>query len=101
MNKSQILDAIENARKAHLEQMDKIRSVMNGIHIDNPTALSKMECDCGVWFYNNEDMMKNILGALLFDRLDKAHEDWHKEYLNIYNIFFKEEKKNRFFCQNT
>jgi hypothetical protein len=43
--------------------------------------------------------MKDILGAQLFERLDKHHEDWHKEYHNIYNIFFKEEKKTGFLAK--
>ena len=93
MTKSEMLDAIDRAKKTHLEQMDKIRSAINGHKVENPTALSKMECEYGVWFYGNEAQIKEILGAQLFDRLDIHHENWHKEYLNLYNIFFKEEEK--------
>jgi hypothetical protein len=93
MTKAQMLDAIENAKKIHLQEMQKIRTVLDGKKIDNPTALAKTECACGMWFYTHESQMKEILGAQLFERLDKYHENWHKEYLNIYNIFFKEEKK--------
>jgi len=95
MTKQEMLDSIENAKKTHLEQMHKIRSVINGKKIENPTALSKRECECGIWFYSHEKVMKDILGAQLFERLDKNHEQWHVEYFNIYNIFFKKEQKKR------
>ena len=93
MTKQEMLDAIEKAKKIHLEQMQKIEAVIDGKNVDNPTALSKKECECGIWFYTHENEMKEILGGQLFDRLDKYHEAWHHEYLNIYNLFFKENKK--------
>lgn len=99
MTKQAMLDAIEKAKKTHLEQMHKIEAVINGEHVENPTALSKKECECGVWFYAHENEMKEILGVQLFDRLDKHHEEWHHEYLNIYNLFFKEDKKTGLFSK--
>ena len=100
MNKSEMLSAIEYAKKIHLDQMHKIGLVIRGSDVQNPTPLGKMECECGKWFYSNEKEIKNILGAQLFDRLDKYHEEWHKQYYNIYNIFFKEdEKKSGFFAK--
>jgi len=88
-----MLEAIENAKTVHLVQMEKIASEIAGKKIDNPTALGKMECECGVWFHEHEKEMKAILGLQFFERLDKKHEKWHLDYANIYNIFFKEEKK--------
>ena len=99
MNKKEMLGAIEHAKKVHLEEMHKISSVLKGNEVQNPTPLGKMECECGVWFYSHEKEMKDILGAQLFERLDKHHENWHKEYHNIYNIFFKEEKKTGFLAK--
>ncbi len=99
MTKLEMLDAIERAKKIHLEQMYKIKSVMQGENVDNPTALSKKECECGIWFYAHEKEMKDILGGQLFERLDRHHENWHQEYLNIYNIFFKEDKNPGLFSK--
>jgi len=96
MNKQQMLEAMEHAKQVHIAQMAKIESVMAGKEVTNPTALGKMDCDCGLWFYSNEKIMKEILGALLFDKLDAHHEKWHRDYANIYNIYFKEEKKGFF-----
>jgi len=96
MTKSQMIDAIENAKNIHLEQMRKLELEISGKKIDNPTALGKMECECGVWFYTHEKEMKEILGLQLFSRLDKSHEKWHLDYANIYKLFFVEEKKGFF-----
>ncbi len=96
MTKSDMLKAIESAEAMHLKQMQKIIVAISGEKIENPTALGKMECECGVWFYSNEVMLKKILSVQLFDRLDKAHEKWHQEYVYLYDMFFKEEKKEGF-----
>jgi hypothetical protein len=96
MTKSDVLNLIESAEDVHLEQMQKIIAAISGETVENPTALGKMECECGVWFYANERMMKKILSPQLFERLDKAHERWHQEYVYIHELFFKEEKKKGF-----
>ena len=96
MTKTEMLDAIENAKHIHLEQMNKIKLEIAGKEVKNPTALGKMDCECGIWFYAHETEMKNVCGLQLFERLDKSHERWHMDYANIYNLFFKEEKKGLF-----
>ena len=93
MIKSEMLEAIENAKKTHLEQMHIIASALKGKKVDHPPALSKKECECGAWFYADEATMKNILGIQLFEKLDSHHEKWHQEYHHIYDLLFKEEKK--------
>jgi len=99
MVKQEMLEALEDAKKAHLQQMQKIEDAMDGKQIDKPTALSKKECEFGSWFYANEKEMRNILGSQLFERVDKGHETWHKEYLPIYNILFKENAKAGLFSK--
>jgi len=99
MTKQEMLDAFEQAEKVHLQQMQKIEDGMNGKHVDNPTALSKKECAFGSWFYANEKELRTILGSQLFDRLDKGHEEWHKEYLPIFNVLFKENTKTGLFSK--
>jgi len=96
MTKSELVDAIENAKHVHQEQMDKIESEIAGEKIENPTALGKMDCECGIWFHSHTKLMQDILGLQLFERLDKSHEKWHMDYVNIYNLFFKEKKKGVF-----
>lgn len=93
MRKEEMLVAIESARETHKKQMDKIKALIQGKEVENPTALGKMECECGQWFYSNKDIMIKILGHQLFERLDKSHEKWHKDYSRVYDIYKNQEKK--------
>ena len=96
MDKNQTIEAIQNARKAHLSQMDKIVAVMDGNHVEHPTALNKTQCEFGKWLYADENHLESILGALFFNNLETAHTKWHMEYLRIFDIFFKNQKKGLF-----
>jgi len=96
MTKLEMLEAIENAKQVHIAQMDKIKAVIAGKEIKRPTALGKMECECGIWFYSNAQQIKSVLGLQFFERLDRSHENWHRDYVSIYEIYFKEEKKGFF-----
>jgi len=96
MDKITMIKALEDARKLHQLQMTKIQQLIAGKKIEHPTAVGKMDCECGLWFYGNKENLIAILGAQLFERLDKSHEAWHMEYRKIYNIFYKGEKKSFF-----
>lgn len=93
MTKEEMLDAIEAAKEIHKKQMDKIESIIKGNMVEEPTALGKMECECGQWFYANKEIMTKVLGHQLFERLDKVHEKWHKDYSRVYEIYQNQQKK--------
>jgi len=99
MDKTQMLNELENAKKTHLAQMQKIKDVLNNKDVQNPTPIGKMDCECGEWFYTHREQLQHILGEQMFIKLDDIHERWHKEYGRIYDIFFKEEKKKGFFAK--
>jgi len=97
MTKSQSIEAIDNARLAHIQQMDKIEAILHGQNVDNPTSVSKIKCDFGQWLYGKEDKaIQFILGAQFYEQLDVMHERWHNEYAKIYDILFKEKKQGLF-----
>jgi hypothetical protein len=96
MDKNQTLEAMLKARKSHETQMTKIEAALNGERVENPTSVSKRSCNFGKLLYTEENHMEEILGELFYDRLEKAHAQWHLEYARIYNIFYKEEKKGFF-----
>lgn len=100
MTKTEMLEAVVAAKDIHKKEMEKIENIIKGKSVEEPTALGKMECACGKWFYANEDMMKKILGHQLFERLDKTHEKWHKDYSRVYEIYQNQkERKTGFFSK--
>jgi hypothetical protein len=96
MDKNQTLEAIEMAKNAHENAMAKIETAMNGDKVETPTPSAKTMCRFGKWLYAEENHLSEILGELFYNKLEKAHEQWHLEYTRIFNIFFKE-KKGGFF----
>jgi len=96
MNKEKTVEAIINARKAHESQMKKIVSLLNGKKVENPTAVSKTECDFGKWLYEDNNRLKEILGTLFYTNLETLHAKWHIEYTRLFEIFFKSQKKGFF-----
>ena len=93
MTKKDMIESIELARETHQAQMDIVRSIVKGEDVEEPVALGKMECPCGMWFYGNKDMMVKILGHQLFERLDALHEKWHVDYSRIHAIYVEHQKK--------
>ncbi len=96
MDKETTLESIQNARKAHETQMMKIKATIASGNVDEPTAVVKTECAFGHWLYGNENYLRDILGALFYENMETLHAQWHAEYLRIFQIFFKEEKKSFF-----
>lgn len=51
MTRSEMIAAIENAKSIHQAQMHKIELVIAGDEVENPTAITKTDCECGIWFF--------------------------------------------------
>ena len=93
MTREQILESIQNARKYHEMQMEKIRGLVSGKKIEDPTAVSKRECAFGKWIYEDEQYLRDILGAQFYESIEMQHAKWHEQYYKIYQIFFTKPKK--------
>ena len=96
MDKAQTLEAIQNAKIAHENQMKKIVALLNGKTVDNPTSVSKTECAFGKWLYGDNNRLKEILGELFYSNLETLHSKWHIEYARLFKIFFKPKKSGLF-----
>ncbi|WP_373004008.1 CZB domain-containing protein [Sulfurimonas sp.] len=96
MDKTKTLESIQNARRAHEAQMTKIKAAIDGEKVDNPTAVAKTKCAFGMWLYDDENHLRDILGSLFYDNMEVLHSKWHNEYFRLFEIFFKEQKKGFF-----
>lgn len=98
MNKEMTLNALQDAKKRHLEQMEKIEILLGGKRIKNPTPVSKTECEFGKIFYGQKEHFYSLLGAQFYERLDLLHEQWHKQYAKIDAFFLR--RRVKVFYQN-
>lgn len=96
MTKQQTLESLKTARAFHEEQMKKIDLLINGKAVEDPTTVSKRECEYGKWLYSHEKHLREVLGSQFYYSLESIHARWHEQYYKIYLIFFKEEKKGIF-----
>ena len=96
MDKLTTIQRIAHAKVAHENQMKKIVALLNKKEVENLTPADKMECEFGLWLYNRENRLREILGVLFYTNLDTIHTRWHEEYLKIYDIFFKPKSKKGF-----
>lgn len=96
MDKIQTLHLIEEAKKVHESQMYKIELLLAGKELDALMAVVASECEFGKILHSNEAFLRHVLGTLFYENLDMFHSKWHSEYLKIYEIFLKKEKKGLF-----
>lgn len=96
MNKNKSIEAILKAKEHHASQMLIIKKLAHGRDINGPSPTTIMECNFGKWLYNPKYRIKEILGLIFYEKMDSLHKKWHNEYLDIYKIFQKKEKKTFF-----
>jgi hypothetical protein len=87
MDRTKILNLIENMKTAHETQMYDLELLLSGKDIESITPLSKTECDFGKLLYANESVLRQIIGSLFYEKLDTLHEKWHEEYQKIFDIY--------------
>ena len=96
MNKQETINANEHAREAHIGQMAKVKSLIEGKQVDNLTPISKIKCEFGQWLYGDRERVKSVLGVQFYENLDTAHEAWHVQYSKIHAIFVHEKDEGFF-----
>ncbi len=95
MKKEDAIKEIENAIKAHEEQLKTSRLMAYGMQVDrNAAALYEKKCDFGKWLYENMEWLKRFFGAKTIEEIEKLHALWHEENRKIYNIYTHKDKKS-------
>ncbi|WP_457745466.1 CZB domain-containing protein [Sulfurimonas sp.] len=93
MTKEKILKAIENSKDNHTNLASKVGQLISGKDVNDLHALTDSECEFGKWMSSDTALKKNILGSQFYIRLDTVHLKWHREFLNICDIFKDEKQK--------
>jgi len=94
MNKKKSVEAILKVREHHVDQMVNIKKLVNGRDVDVLIPVAKTECKFGKWIYEPKNRVKDILGLMFYDKIVALHGKWHEEYIKIYTVFQKKEKKS-------
>lgn len=96
MNKENTIKSIQDVRKHHEIQMQKLEMLVNGKNVTGITPALKSECNFGKWFYSHDNHIEEIIGLQFYENLEKLHSAWHRQYIIIYNAIFSDKQKGFF-----
>jgi len=89
MKKSDIILKIRKARFAHIQWVQKAKSLVNGFEInEKDIPLTPDTCEFGCWFYTDGQILLTIFNEETVNELELLHNQLHEEYLTIFKIYF-------------
>lgn len=102
MTKEEVLEQLRSAKSAHIKWVQKAKLLINGIDIEESAIpVDSTECAFGKWFYSDGQVLNSLSNNPLecMQNIEKLHFKLHDKYLQIFNIYFSQEKKSGFFAK--
>ena len=96
MKRNQIIQAIDEAKLAHENQMNNTRALLKWGDLTRMTALKKSNCRFNSWLDGAVFDVKKVLGEQFYIRLDMDQDEWHRDYVELYKIYSQRPKKGFF-----
>jgi len=89
MKKNEIVNQIRAARFAHVQWVQRAKSLVNGLAIkEEDIPLTPDVCVFGRWFYSDGQILLAIFNEKQVKELELLHNKLHEEYMNIFKIYF-------------
>ncbi|WP_457743187.1 CZB domain-containing protein [Sulfurimonas sp.] len=102
MEKEEILGHLRSAKAAHIKWVQKAKLLINGIDInEDAIPIDSTECKFGKWFYSDGQILNSLSNNPLecMQSIEGLHCSLHDKYLQIFRIYFSEDKKVGFFAK--
>ncbi|CAA6803707.1 MAG: Unknown protein [uncultured Sulfurovum sp.] len=97
MKKNEIIHKIRLARLAHVQWVQRAKSLVNGLAIkEEDIPLTPDACAFGQWFYSDGQILLAIFNDKSVKELEDLHNHLHEEYFNIFRIYFDVSNLNFF-----
>ena len=99
MKKEEILQHLIEAKKAHIQWLEKAKLLVNGIKIkEYSIPIDATECEFGKWFYSDAQKLSALSNNPLecMQSIELLHFELHTIYLKIFHIYFNDEEKGFF-----
>lgn len=88
MDKEEIVSKIRAARLAHVQCVQRAKSLVNGFPInEEDIPLTSDACVFGQWFYSDGQILLAIFNEKVVKDIERLHNDVHSEYLYIFRIY--------------
>jgi hypothetical protein len=88
--KSNILQALSNAKIAHMRWVKRTDHLISGLPVDKEfIPLEATECGFGKWLYTiGSDLRSDETFKYLIEQIEFHHDNLHSTYMSIYKIYF-------------
>lgn len=88
MKKMQLIESLKKIKIYHDFQTLKVKDLVHEKEVFDLTPLDENKCQFGQWLNDPNNNLKILLGSIFYNDLVKKHENWHRKYKNICNLFF-------------
>ena len=102
MKKEDVLGHLRAAKTAHIKWVQKAKLLINGLDVkEDAIPVDSTECKFGKWFYSDGQILNALSNNPLecMQKIESLHFNLHDVYLNIFSIYFSQEKKTGFFAK--
>jgi len=102
MKKEEIINKLKRAKKSDLQWIEKAKNIIKGSVNDIAvTPINPQDSEFGKWFYNEGEQLKKLSNNPLecMQNIELLHQEFHKQYFDIHNIYYNELKKAKLFSK--
>lgn len=97
MDKAVTLQLLSDAKKAHVNWVQRAQLLIDGLPIDEDAIpLSCRDCEFGQWLYLEGQKLMTLGNVPHLEDIEKVHFDVHDQYIKIYKIYFADDDRSFF-----
>ena len=97
MDKAITLQLLSDAKKAHINWVQRAQLLIDGLPIDKDAIpLSCSDCVFGQWLYQEGKKLTTLGNIPHLEDIEKVHFDLHDQYMKIFKIYFADDDRSFF-----
>ena len=97
MNKSETVEHLHSAKKAHVKWVQRAKALIEGLPIEKDAIpVDCTECKFGQWFYGDGQNLNAIPGMDCLHEIETLHFNLHDMYMKIFKVYFGEMNRSFF-----
>ncbi len=97
MNKTETVEQLHNAKKAHVKWVQRAKALIEGLPVEKDAIpVDCTECKFGQWFYGEGQNLNAIPGMDCLHEIETLHFNLHDMYMKIFKVYFGDTNRSFF-----
>jgi hypothetical protein len=97
MDKTETLEHLHNAKKAHIKWVQRAKALIEGLPVEKEAIpVDCTECKFGQWFYGEGQNLNAIPGMECLQEIERLHFQLHDIYMKIFKVYFGDMNRSFF-----